>query len=151
MTLLLADELDISRGDLIAIARDAPVPTDVLDATLAWLADKPLLPGARVLVKHGTRTVQALVERITARFDEQRLALVDGPDSLVLNEIGLVTLRTAEPLAVDDYTTSRRTGAFLVIDPADGGTLAAGLVGAALPILRDRATTPPDDLVSPGP
>jgi len=58
---------------------------------------------------------------------------------LQLNEIGRVTLRTAEPLPVDDYTASRRTGAFLVIDPADGGTLAAGLVGAPLPVLDSSA------------
>ncbi|WP_018683145.1 sulfate adenylyltransferase subunit 1 [Actinokineospora enzanensis] len=156
VTLVLADEIDISRGDLIATATEAPVPVDEFDATLAWLSDKPLRAGARVLVKHGARTVQAVVGELSARFDEQKLATVPAPQTLDLNEIGRVRLRTAEPLPVDDYAVNRRTGAFLVIDAGDGSTLAAGLVGAGLQALEtDRnwggtaATT--GDLVSPGP
>jgi sulfate adenylyltransferase subunit 1 len=152
VTLLLDDELDISRGDVIVAATDAPTVTDELDATLCWLSDKPLRPGARVLVKHGTRTVQGLVTSLNSRFDEQKLSTTDDPESLQLNEIGRVWLRTSEPVPADDYTTSRRTGSFLVIDPADGATLAAGLIGAPLPALdRDSATASVHDLVSPGP
>jgi sulfate adenylyltransferase subunit 1 len=152
VTLLLADDLDISRGDLIAAAGDAPVVTDELDATLCWLSDKPLRPGARVLVKHGTRTVQGMVTTIGSRFDEQKLSTVDDPGMLQLNEIGRVELRTSEPLPADDYTASRRTGSFLVIDPVDGGTLAAGLVGAPLPVLDGESPAETArDLVSPGP
>ncbi|MGW5052299.1 sulfate adenylyltransferase subunit 1 [Actinokineospora sp. NPDC004072] len=132
VTLLLADDIDITRGDLIAPAAAAPQVTEEFDATLAWLGDKPLRPNARVLVKHGTRTVQALVGELAARFDEQTLSTVDAPEALELNDIGRVRLRTAEPLPLDDYAAVRRTGAFLVIDPADGTTLAAGLVGASL-------------------
>ncbi|WP_329064761.1 sulfate adenylyltransferase subunit 1 [Amycolatopsis sp. NBC_01480] len=133
VTLLLADDLDISRGDLIATADRPPRVTDELAATLCWLSAKPLKPGARVLVKHGTRTVQAIVEELSARFDEQTLSSVDSPDSLELNDIGRVELRLAEALGVDDYTASPRTGAFLVIDPKDGDTLAAGLIGDRFP------------------
>ena len=132
VTILLEDDLDISRGDLIAAADSAPEVTDELDATVCWLAEKPLKPGARVLVKHGTRTVQAMVTELSARFDEQQLSSVDTPESLELNEIGRVQLRTAEPLPVDEYAASRRTGSFLVIDPSDGTTLAAGLIGLPL-------------------
>ncbi|MGW0890331.1 sulfate adenylyltransferase subunit 1 [Saccharopolyspora sp. NPDC002578] len=132
VTLLLEDDVDLSRGDLIAAADSAPRVIDELDATVCWLAEKPLQPGARVLVKHGTRTVQAMVTELSARFDEQELASVDTPDALQLNEIGRVQLRTAEPLPVDEYAESRRTGSFLVIDPADGTTLAAGLIGLPL-------------------
>ncbi|MDA3629119.1 GTP-binding protein [Saccharopolyspora oryzae] len=132
VTLLLADDVDISRGDLIAAADSAPELTDELDATVCWLAEKPLKAGAKVLVKHGTRTVQAIVTELSARFDEQQLSSVDGPDALQLNEIGRVQLRTAERLPVDAYAASRRTGSFLVIDPADGTTLAAGLIGVPL-------------------
>ncbi|MDQ3401915.1 MAG: GTP-binding protein [Actinomycetota bacterium] len=135
VTLVLADNIDISRGDLIAPAASAPAITDDFEATLAWLADKPLRPGARVLVKHGARTVQAIVSDLHARFNEQNLSTLPNPESLELNEIGRVQVRTAEPLPVDHYGVSRRTGAFLVIDPADGTTLAAGLVGAGLPAL----------------
>jgi len=129
VTVLLADDLDISRGDLIAAADRQPTVTDEITATLCWLSSKPLVPGSKLLVKHGARTVQALVQEITARFDEQTLSSVDGPDSLELNDIGRVILRTSEEIPVDDYGTSPRTGAFLVIDPKDGDTLAAGMVG----------------------
>ncbi|MFK0248716.1 sulfate adenylyltransferase subunit 1 [Amycolatopsis azurea] len=129
VTLLLADDLDISRGDLIAAADRQPTVTDEITATLCWLSAKALKPGARVLVKHGTRTVQALVGELHARFDEQTLSSVDDPATLELNDIGRVTLRLAEEIGVDDYGVSPRTGAFLVIDPKDGDTLAAGLVG----------------------
>ncbi|WP_020660944.1 sulfate adenylyltransferase subunit 1 [Amycolatopsis benzoatilytica] len=129
VTLLLADDIDISRGDLIAAADAPPEVTDEITGTLCWLSSKPLKTGARVLVKHGTRTVQAMTGQLHARFDEQTLSSVDAPDSLGLNDIGSVSLQLAESLPVDDYGVSPRTGAFLVIDPKDGDTLAAGLVG----------------------
>ncbi|MGW0518173.1 sulfate adenylyltransferase subunit 1 [Crossiella sp. NPDC003009] len=158
VTLLLDNDLDISRGDLIASAEHSPSVSDELNATVCWLAEKPLRANARVLIKHGTRTVPAIVTELSDRFDEQRLSTVDTPDSLELNQIGRVLIRTAEPLPVDEYTSSRRTGSFLVIDPNDGGTLAAGLIGAPLPIpdvhedagLGD-ATADDRALVSPGP
>ncbi|MFL6142579.1 MAG: sulfate adenylyltransferase subunit 1 [Labedaea sp.] len=134
VTLVLADDLDIARGDLIASAATPPGLTDTLDATLAWLADKPLRHNARLLVKHGARTVPAIATTLVSRFDEQRLTTIGNPECLQLNEIGRVLLRLAEPLPVDDYAADRRTGAFLVIDPTDGGTLAAGLVGAPQPL-----------------
>ncbi|SHF42749.1 sulfate adenylyltransferase subunit 1 [Streptoalloteichus hindustanus] len=145
VTLLLADDLDIARGDLVG-AGEAPQVTDELDATLCWLSEKPLRAGARVLVKHGTRTVPAIVTELSALFDEQSLSVSETPQALSLNEIGRVQLRTAEPLPVDPYTALPRTGAFLVVDQADGGTVAAGLVGAPLPVLETRRA-----LVSPGP
>ncbi len=135
VTLILGHDIDIARGDLIAGAASAPRVTNEFDATIAWLGDRPLRAGARVLVKHGTRTTPAIVAELSARLDEQSLTTVVDPDSLSLNEIGRVRVRTAEPLPVDDYARVRRTGAFLVIDPADGTTLAAGLVGASLPVL----------------
>ncbi|HEU5474779.1 MAG TPA: GTP-binding protein [Actinophytocola sp.] len=134
VTLILADELDVARGDLIVSAAAPPRVTDELDATLAWLADKPLRHNARVLVKHGARTVPAIATTLVSRFDEQRLSTVANPENLLLNEIGRVLLRMAEPLPVDDYATSRRNGAFLVIDPTDGTTLAAGMVGSPQPL-----------------
>ncbi|MPY97848.1 MAG: sulfate adenylyltransferase [Actinophytocola sp.] len=135
VTLLLADDVDIARGDLIAAAASAPEVTDEFTAALCWLASKPLKPGARVLVKHGAKTVQGMVSELSARFDEQTLQVEDDPDSLALNDIGRVELRTAEPLPVDDYGHAHRNGAFLVIDPSSGDTLAAGLVGAPLSAL----------------
>lgn len=119
---------------------DAPTPIEQFHATVCWLAQSPLRAGARVLLKHGTRTTAAIVTTIIERFDEQALAAVSSPDMLAINEIGRVILRTAEPLPVDDYTLNRRTGSFLLIDSASGNTLAAGLVGDALSAVELNAT-----------
>jgi sulfate adenylyltransferase subunit 1 len=133
VALRLAEELDVGRGDLIAAAGSPPSMTDELDATLCWLGDWPLHRGARLLIKHGTRSVPAIACEMLLRLDEQKLNLVDRPEELSLNDIGSVRLRIAERVPVDDYASSRSTGSFIVIDPADGTTLAAGLVGAPLP------------------
>ncbi|HET8993869.1 MAG TPA: GTP-binding protein [Rhodococcus sp. (in: high G+C Gram-positive bacteria)] len=131
VTLILADDVDVSRGDVIA-APGAPEPIGEFEATVCWLAEKSLRPGARLLLKHGTRTTQAIVSAIDERFDEQNLTSVPNPESLELNEIARISVRVAEPIAADDYKVNRRTGSFLLIDPAGGNTLAAGLVGNGL-------------------
>ncbi len=132
VTLVLADDVDVSRGDVIAAATDAPEPIDTFDATVCWLGDKPLRPGARLLLKHGTRTTQAVVGALLERFDEQHLAADTEAESLALNDIGRISVRVADPIVADDYRVNRHTGSFLLIDPAGGNTLAAGLVGDAL-------------------
>ncbi|MGH3897265.1 MAG: sulfate adenylyltransferase subunit 1 [Pseudonocardiaceae bacterium] len=128
ITVLLADEIDAGRGEVLAHPQQPPRVVTELDADLCWLADRPLRSGARVLVKHGTRTVRAIVTELTGRLDLHTLRHTDPPTELELNEIGGVRIRLAEPLAVDTYAVDRHTGGFLVIDPTDGNTLAAGLV-----------------------
>ncbi|MFC4603164.1 sulfate adenylyltransferase subunit 1 [Rhodococcus kronopolitis] len=132
VTLILADDVDVSRGDTIASVTDAPAAIGEFDATVCWLAEKPLRPGARLLLKHGTRTTQAIVGSIVERFDEQDLTTEQLPETLELNEIGKISVRVAEPIVADDYRLNRHTGSFLLIDPAGGNTLAAGLVGDAI-------------------
>ncbi|HEU0088888.1 MAG TPA: GTP-binding protein [Pseudonocardiaceae bacterium] len=131
VTVLLADELDVGRGEVLAPPGQLPRVITELDADLCWLANQPLRPRGRVLVKHGTRTVRAIVTELTGKLDLHTLQHTEPPEKLELNEIGGVRIRLAEPLAVDTYATDRHTGGFLVIDVADGNTLAAGLVGAA--------------------
>ncbi|GAA3018802.1 GTP-binding protein [Kitasatospora albolonga] len=130
VTVRLADDIDISRGDLIA-AGATPVPTKDVEATVCHLNERPLTIGAKVLLKHTTRTVRAIVKDITYRIDIDSLERRSGAEGLEVNEIGHVVLRTAEPLALDPYTDNRRTGSFLLIDPADGTTLTAGMAGEA--------------------
>ena len=132
VTLLLADDVDASRGDVIAAVADAPEPIQQFTATVCWLAEKPLRPGARLLLKHGTRTTQAIVGGLDALFDEQNLTLIDAPNTVELNQIGRISVQTAEPIVADDYQVNRESGSFLLIDPQGGNTLAAGLVGDAL-------------------
>ncbi|MFE7408849.1 sulfate adenylyltransferase subunit 1 [Streptomyces laurentii] len=129
VTIRLADDIDISRGDLLAPAADAPPTSQDVEATVCHVADRPLTVGQRVLLKHTTRTVKAIVQEIPSRLTLDDLSQHPEPGRLVANDIGRVTVRTAEPLALDAYADSRRTGSFLLIDPADGTTLAAGMAG----------------------
>ncbi|MEU5163413.1 GTP-binding protein [Streptomyces sp. NPDC020875] len=138
VTLLLEDDIDISRGDLIVPTADAPEPGQDLEATVCHVADQPLTVGHRVLLKHTTRTVKAIVKEIPARVTLDDLSHHPEPGKLVANDIGLVKVRTAEPIALDSYAESRRTGSFLLIDPADGTTLAAGMAGDSF-ATADRA------------
>ncbi|QNG18405.1 sulfate adenylyltransferase [Rhodococcus triatomae] len=142
VTLVLEDDVDVSRGDTIASPADAPEPIDQFDATVCWLAEKPLRPGARLLLKHGTRTTQAIVGALVERFDEQELTTAPDPETLELNEIGKISVRVAEPIVADDYAVNRHTGSFLLIDPAGGNTLAAGLVGDAIAVVETGGAVP---------
>ncbi|KOX23555.1 MULTISPECIES: sulfate adenylyltransferase subunit 1 [unclassified Streptomyces] len=130
VTLLLADDVDVSRGDVIAPSDAVPHTTRDIEATVCHLHERPIRPGDRVLLKHGTRTVGAVVGELPRKLDPTRR---DGrherPDSLGVNDIGSMVLRTFEPLPLDPYARSRRTGSFLLIDPADGATLTAGMAG----------------------
>ncbi|MFD3660987.1 sulfate adenylyltransferase subunit 1 [Streptomyces sp. NPDC058659] len=129
VTIRLADDIDISRGDLLAPVGDAPATSQEIEATVCHVADQPLAVGQRVLLKHTTRTVKAIVKEIPSRLTLDDLSQHPNPGQLVANDIGRVVVRTAEPLALDAYADSRRTGSFLLIDPADGTTLAAGMAG----------------------
>ena len=129
VALELADDIDIARGDVIAGPRGLPPLVREIDAHVAWLSEHPLHGDDRILVKHGTRTVRALVAGIEGALDLDDLTTAPA-DRLVLNDIGRVRLRLAEPLPAADYAASRTDGAFLLIDPQDGRTLAAGMVRA---------------------
>jgi sulfate adenylyltransferase subunit 1 len=130
VTVRLAEDIDISRGDLIA-AGPAPEPTQDVVATVAHLNERPLRVGDKVLLKHTTRTVRAIVKDIPYAISVDTLEEIERPGSLNVNDLGRVVLRTAEPLALDDYRSNRRTGSFLLIDQADGTTLTAGMAGEA--------------------
>lgn len=144
VTLRLADDLDISRGDLIAPADSAVRPGQDLTATVCHVADRPLKPGDRVLLKHSTRTVKAIVKEIPSRLTLDDLSQHPAPAELAANDIGRVVLRTSEALPVDAYADSRRTGSFLLIDPADGTTLTAGMAGDAFAEAAEVAAAAPE-------
>jgi sulfate adenylyltransferase subunit 1 len=144
VTLLLEDDIDVSRGDLIVPTGDAPATSQDVEATVCHVADQPLTVGQRVLLKHTTRTVKAIVKEIPSRLTLDDLSQHPEPGRLVANDIGTVRVRTAEPLALDAYADSRRTGSFLLIDPADGTTLAAGMAGESF-ATEKAAAAPADD------
>jgi sulfate adenylyltransferase large subunit len=131
LTLRLEDELDVSRGELIAHHHEAPLVARELAADVCWMADTPLRPGSRYLLKHTTRNVTAIVDLIEDVVDVHTLARVEPPSELSLNDIGRVRLRTSAPLVMDPYTSNRRTGSFILIDEAANGTVGAGMIAAS--------------------
>ena len=131
VTVRLTDEVDVSRGDLIAAADDVPTVTSQFEATVCWMADAPLVAGRKLLLKHTTRTVKAVVTELLDTLDVA--TLTSGATSqLALNGIGRVSIRTAAPVFVDDYADDRTTGAFVLVDDVSGATVAAGMVGTVL-------------------
>ena len=129
VTLLLADDVDVSRGDMICAPLDRPTLTQDLDARLAWMdAEAPLAVRRPYTLKHTTRTVRAMVTDLHHRLDVGTLDVDVTADRLELNEIGRVTLRTTEPLFVDDYGDNRTTGSFVLIDETTHQTAAAGMI-----------------------
>jgi sulfate adenylyltransferase subunit 1 len=130
VVLRLADDLDVSRGDLLAAADEPSLTTRNLSGTVAVLSDCPLRQRDRVMLRVGTRTVRALVDDVVDQLDIATMEQRTAPDGLALNAIGRVRIRLADDVAIDDYRALRRTGAFLLIDEADGSTLAAGMADA---------------------
>ncbi|WP_026926489.1 sulfate adenylyltransferase subunit 1 [Granulicoccus phenolivorans] len=129
VSLRLTDDIDLARGDMIVAADSAPEPTREIDAFVCWLAERPLKPGARVLLKHTSHTVQAVVTEIGNRLDLDTLGGTPATE-LALNDIGRVRIKVASPIVAEAYATSRRLGAFLLIDAQSAATLAAGMVAS---------------------
>jgi sulfate adenylyltransferase large subunit len=124
----LEDELDVGRGDVLAAAANPPALRRELEATVCWLGHDPVAPGARLALKHGTRTVAARLESIDHRLDVETLVHAPARE-LQLNDIGRVRLRTGAALALDAYADSPSTGAFILIDETTHDTVGAGMVG----------------------
>ena len=128
VTVRLAEEVDVSRGDMIVGIGGRPTVTQDLEATVCWMTDEPLRVGGRYLVKHTTRTAKAVVKAAGERLDVTTFERVPA-DGLGLNDIGRVTLRTAQPLFADDYAENRATGSFILVDELTGATAGAGMIG----------------------
>jgi len=128
VTILLEDDIDVSRGDMLADPERAPIVARELTANVCWMTERPLADGARLLVKQTTRTVTARVEEIVRVVDIATLEDRTAPGKMELNDLGVVRLRLAEPLVVDAYARNRSTGAFILIDEATNDTVAAGMV-----------------------
>ncbi len=131
ITLTLADEVDVGRGDVIAAASAAPSVADQFEARLLWMGSHELIPGRSYLLKMHAREVRASVTAIKHRIDvgsDARLAA----RTLSLNEIGVVNLATAQPLVFEPYAVNRTLGGFILIDPLTFETVGAGMIEFAL-------------------
>jgi hypothetical protein len=127
VTLQLEDEIDLSRGDMIAAVTAPPRQTSRVEATIVWMHSKPLVPGATYLVKHTSQTVRANVVELRSRVNVEQLS--ESPATqLGLNDIGHVVIETSRPLLADLYRESRATGRLILIDPTDNTTAGAGMI-----------------------
>jgi bifunctional enzyme CysN/CysC len=131
--MLLEEEIDISRGDMICRPHNQPTQTQDIEAMVCWMADRPLEVGGRYAVKHTTRYTRAFVEDLRYRIDVNSLHRDENAESLALNEIGRIRLRTSTPLLVDEYRKNRQGGAFILIDETTNDTVGAGMVVAPTP------------------
>jgi bifunctional enzyme CysN/CysC len=128
VSLRLEDDLDVSRGDMIARPANRPTVSDVFDATVCWMSERPLRAGARYSIKHTTRSARAVVRQLRYRIDVNSLHRDLAAEELGLNDIGRVTLRLSAPLAFDTYARNRNTGSFVLIDEATNDTVGAGMI-----------------------
>jgi len=127
LTLTLTDEIDVSRGDMIARKHNLPHMGHRFEAILCWMSEEPLHAGGTYLLKHTTRTVKAFATKIFYAIDVNTLHR-QKVEAFQLNDIGRVTLQTANPIFFDQYRNNRATGSFILIDPFTHQTVAAGMI-----------------------
>jgi bifunctional enzyme CysN/CysC len=129
VTIELADDIDVSRGDLICRPHNRPYIGQDVDAMVCWLTtESELTPGARYTIQHTTRSTRAVVRELDYRLEVNTLHRDESATSLALNEIGRIRLRTQQPLLFDAYRRSRDTGSFILVDEATNSTVAAGMI-----------------------
>ena len=128
VTLVLEDDLDISRGDMIVGTDSLPGHSSDISVRVCWMEQRPLQAGQKYFLKHGTQTVQAKVISLDSRINIQTYEPEPHPAELAMNDIGEVRLRTANPLVFDAYTTNRLTGSIVLVEPSTNATAAAGML-----------------------
>ncbi len=127
VTVSLEDEIDVSRGTVLAHPQNLPVVGRELEAILVWMSEEPFKPGKPYIIKHCARQIRGQFTRLNYRIEPEELHR--GPaESLGLNEIGRVELELYQPIAFDEYSRNRTTGSFIVIDPVGNGTVGAGVI-----------------------
>ena len=131
ITVTLADEVDVSRGDVLAVATAAPAVADQFEATLIWMSEQEMLPGRSYLLKIGARTVGVTPAQPKYKVDVNTLEH-RAAKTLALNEIGVCNINLDAPVPFDPYEENRDMGGFILIDRLTNGTVAAGLLHFAL-------------------
>jgi sulfate adenylyltransferase subunit 1 (EFTu-like GTPase family) len=124
----LADDVDVSRGDMICRPNNQPIVGQDLDAMVCWMSDKPLQPRGRYALKHTTRWARAVVTDLLYRLDVNTTHRDETVTQLGLNDLGRIRLRTTTPLVYDPYRRNRATGSFILVDEATNATVAAGML-----------------------
>jgi bifunctional enzyme CysN/CysC/sulfate adenylyltransferase subunit 1 len=129
VTLCLADDIDVSRGDIIVGTENLPGRSNDLRARVCWMLPRPLQPNKKYLLKHSTQSIQVVVTTLENRINLERFEPEPAPPHLAVNDIGVIRLKTAtRPLVYDGYNSNRLTGAFILIEPGTNATAAAGML-----------------------
>ncbi|MDD5201168.1 MAG: GTP-binding protein [Terrimicrobiaceae bacterium] len=128
VTLVLAHDIDVSRGDVIVDPASLPGAGSILQAKICWLHPRPLQSGRKYLLKHTTQTVQAVVTSIEHRINISNLEQEPAAPELAMNDIGAIRLKTSRPLIFDGYATNRLTGSFILIEQGTNATVGAGML-----------------------
>ncbi len=127
VTILLADEIDCSRGDMIVKSSEVPAAVKQIEATVCWMAEQPMDRARTYLIRHTTRDSKAKLAAIDHRLDVNTLEKVPA-EKLAMNDIAQVTFKLAQPLFADPYLENRGTGAFIIIDESNNNTVGAGMI-----------------------
>ncbi|MBS1625052.1 MAG: sulfate adenylyltransferase subunit CysN [Bacteroidetes bacterium] len=128
VTILLNDDIDISRGDMIVRDNNKPQVEQDIEAMICWMGDQPLRPGGKYALKHTTRDARAVVKDIKYKLDISTLHRITENPEIAANDIGRITVRTTAPLMYDPYTRNRETGSFILIDEGSNVTVGAGII-----------------------
>ncbi len=128
VTITLEDEIDISRGDIIAKPNNQPQADQDIDLMLCWMNQRPVNLNTKFFVRHMTKEVRGVLKEIQYKLDINSLQRVENVDQLTMNEIARVKIRTAQPLAFDSYRKNRITGSIILVDEGTNETVAAGMI-----------------------
>jgi sulfate adenylyltransferase subunit 1 len=128
VTLVLEDDVDVSRGDMLVREHNQPTSTQDLDTRLCWLSDEPMNPSARYILRHTCTETKALIKQVHYKLDINTLHRIEEVGQVAMNDIVRVHIRLAAPVLVDNYRENRTTGSFILVDPHSGLTVAAGVL-----------------------
>ena len=128
VTITLQDEIDVSRGDMLVKANNPPNQSQNIEAMLCWFSNSKLSSRGKFIIRHTTKETKAIVSELVYKVDINTLNKEEEVNTLSLNEIGRVKIRTASPLFFDSYDKNRQTGSFILVDPGTNETVAAGMI-----------------------
>ncbi|MBS1680672.1 MAG: sulfate adenylyltransferase subunit CysN [Bacteroidetes bacterium] len=128
VTMTLEDDIDVSRGDVIAKPNNHPQTEQDIDLMICWMNQKPVKPGEKFFIRHTTREVKGILKEIQYKMDINSLQRIENADQLVMNDIARVRIRTAQPLFFDSYRKNRITGSLIMIEEGTNETVGAGMI-----------------------
>jgi len=140
VTVVLNEEIDISRGDMLVGMDTLPGMSAELHARVCWMHPKPLQPGRKYFIKHTSHGAQIMVSSIETRINVQTFENESGPRDLVMNDIGEIKFRASRPLIYDGYATNRLTGSFILVEPGTNTTVAAGMLSPPTEVVKPEYT-----------